>query len=390
MGVKISVSNLSRLITCIMFMLFLASFASASNLDIDDVKVYVDGRIDNGADEGGGVFEVKPNSHVKVVVEVKNTFPDDDDDMRIEDVILYYTLYDIDDGADIEGETDDNDIGADRTKTFEFELDIPLEMDDGKYELLLEVEGEDEDNNDHEDSHSIDAEWEQENNELIIYDVSLNPKVVKCSRTSEIMVKLANIGENDEDVSLEITNGYLGLDKEVNFTLEEDLFDEDSKATKYVKFEVPEDASPDTYSIIARAYFDDRDKSVQQSIGLEVEECTDSSSDSSQDTDSDADSSGDAGDGSSAGNASDSSGSGSDTDSGSSSGTSSGSDVKDEPDASAGSGSSGSSGSRPVPSPMYTPKKDFWDDAKWVFIILGVDMLLVLLIVMLILLVKKR
>ena len=102
-------------------------------LEVKDIKVYVDGKKESGADEDGGKIDVVPGSELELKIELENLYTDDED-VEINDITIEGTLEDIDDGGDIYDEADDFDLNADRDKKISLKFDIPLEVEDGDYD----------------------------------------------------------------------------------------------------------------------------------------------------------------------------------------------------------------------------------------------------------------
>ena len=89
-------------------------------LEVYDLKVEVDGDKDSSADEDGGTIDndVRPGSEITMDITLKNLYSSDDD-INIENIDITGTIYDIDDGEDID-ESDSIDKIKQRKKTVDF------------------------------------------------------------------------------------------------------------------------------------------------------------------------------------------------------------------------------------------------------------------------------
>lgn len=253
---------------CIPFVL------AESKLEITDINVRVDGSKESGIDANGGtVDDVEPESELKVEVTVKNTYSSDDD-MEIMDIRVEGILERIDDGDDLDEEADDFDLDETDSEDVELVFNLPLQIEEGSYDLEITVEGEDENNTDHNDTATLRIRVEKENHKLVIYRTVVNPNNVACGRSTYLELDIYNLGTNEEDdVELIIQNADLGLYTGNNFTLSDDIDDDDNLYSKKFDIAIPEDASVGSYPISIAITYDRGDEDDEKLADLVVSEC---------------------------------------------------------------------------------------------------------------------
>ncbi|MBW2980103.1 hypothetical protein KY360_01650 [Candidatus Woesearchaeota archaeon] len=250
-------------------------------LYVDDLDVTVDNVLedeedsDKNLDDGDTIStEVRPGSKVSFDFRIGNAFTDSQN-IEINDVVIEVTIDDIDDGDELEGESDDFDIDADdKSDRVSIEFDIPLEVDEGDYNVYILITGEDEENVDHEIEWELELQVEKESHFIYIKEVDLSPSTVKCDRSATLDVELINLGSRAEDeVILEIKNTALGIDiKEEELELDED-YDDDNTYDGSYSLNVDNDAAPGTYTITIKSFYKENKLSDTDTVSLVVEDC---------------------------------------------------------------------------------------------------------------------
>jgi len=247
----------------------------SSRLSIKGVEAYVDGDKDTVYDGEEIKHDAKPESTVKLVVEVENKFANSDD-IDFENVIVTVTIDSIDDGDDLEDESDDFDLKAsnDKKKTFEFKL--PLKIDQGTYDVNIQVEGEDNSNVKYEDEWTIQLVVDKKTHEVILTKADLMPSVIKCSGASTLSVEAMNIGEEDEDkVRVQVKNSQLGISYDIRDIELDSNIDDDANTYSNTFTIDATGASPGNYNIEVNLYYKDTLLDDQIIAGLVVEDCGD-------------------------------------------------------------------------------------------------------------------
>lgn len=262
------------LVFILLFQLVAAS--NSTKLQITKVDVTVDGSSDKDVNDGGRVGkDLKPGSSVKVKVRVDNAFTTQEN-LDINNIIISGILESIDDGEDLEDESNEFDLRPVRSKTETLTYDIPQKVDDGDYTLRLTVEGEDENSTEYNIEQTLILEVKKDKHAIAIEKASLDSDTLDCTRTTSLNVKLTNYGRDEEDkVTLQIVNSALGLNvKEENLDLTEDLFSDDSSYTKVVAIKVPDTLKAEIYPIEISVFYDDDNLDDTKTVNLEVEDCT--------------------------------------------------------------------------------------------------------------------
>ncbi len=230
----------------------------------------------SGADD-----ELKPGESLTVVVKVRNK----DDDINLNDVDLDLWFEDDEgkrledvDGDDL-GEEEEFDLDNDESDSFTFEFDdITLDVEDGdKYTIHVTVVGEDEDNRTmkyRDEDSSEEIEFVREKHETELFDVSVSPNIVRCSRNINLEASVRNIGkDNSEDVTLTVKSPELGISKSEDFELDDDLDDSDSVGDIDFSFNIGDDIEAGFYPVTIEATYY-RGKTETEQVEVEVEDCT--------------------------------------------------------------------------------------------------------------------
>jgi hypothetical protein len=244
------------------------------HLIITDVDVKVGGKSDkNLRDKDDISDEAAPGDKVEFSIEIANNFTRDDD-IEIEDITITVTIEGIDDGDDLEEESNEFDLKEDKDEKKRIVFEIPLEVDEDTYDVLIEVEGDTRSNGTQFVEMELTLEVQKEDNEVRFLRNDLSPSEVKCSRTVQLSVGVINTGnDNEDDATLEITNSNLGVNFRETFDLSDDPFDDDSKFRKTFTFPVANDVTPGIYQVISRVIYNDGRDTETNSADLVVGTC---------------------------------------------------------------------------------------------------------------------
>ena len=230
-------------------------------LSVKDIVVYVDGKTEAGADENGGKIDVTPGSKIELKIEIKNLYSDDK--VEIEDVSVEATLESIDDGNDLEATAKDFDLNVGKDKEITLEFNIPLEVEDGDYDLIVEIEGENERGFPYSEIIEFKVEVEKEKHDVAFNELKFSKNNIKCGNATKLNVNVVNLGTNDEDVKLMITNQDLGIDIKESFELSDDPFSKENSFRRSYAVKLPQNAIPGNYIFIADLFFgSDADRST--------------------------------------------------------------------------------------------------------------------------------
>ena len=246
---------------------FLVNIVNAC-LEIESVKAYV-----NDKKESLGSIDAQPDSELELKVKVENTCSDDTK-LDLDDVRVEVTIEGIDDGDDLEEESDEFGLDTERSKEVTIKFDIPLEVDDDSFKLVILALGDQANDSsiNYNDTEEGSVDIEKESHEVIFTRAAISSEKLKCARTTSVDVGIVNIGKDEEDVALKIDNSDLGISvRDSDITLNEDPFDSDSKYSNSYTITVPEDAKAGTYPIKITADYSSETKT--ETLDLTVEDC---------------------------------------------------------------------------------------------------------------------
>ena len=231
-----------------------------SMLEIYDLDVYVDDKKDSNLDDGETIGkEASPESNIKFDFVIKNLFDEDIDDIEIEDIVIYVTIREIDDGDDLEEETKEFDLDAEeKSSTKSVEFDLPTNVDEGSYDVKIIVEGEEakSPHTEHRVEWTLTLEVEKEKHDMKLKRAEFDKTTLSCDRETTFSVKLVNFGSSDEDeIILTIQNTALGI----NIKEEDIEIDEGDDWSKSYTITVGDDVPPGTYKVVTKMYYDKSD-----------------------------------------------------------------------------------------------------------------------------------
>ena len=255
------------IIPIITFLLIMVMVSAAGDkLIIDDIDVQVD-----GDKESGSKIEAKPGQEIEFEVKVENIFGSDPG-FEIEDIDISLTVENIDDGDDIEEDLSDFDLSYGDSKKKEISFRVPYDADDDEFDTIIEVDGIDENGTLHKASATFTIEVEKDKHEIEILHSEV-PTSTKCYNPILFDLDIVNLGENDEDVILSITNANIGLHYTTEFELDNSPENSDNRLQKLFKVGyITEDVVPGVYNLEIVAEYNDGD-SESTSATVTILEC---------------------------------------------------------------------------------------------------------------------
>jgi len=265
------------LIGLVIFVLLLnIAYAAGSKLIFSDVDVKVGGKTSKNLNNGETIDdEAEPGDAVEFRVEIKNNFTNAED-LDIEGITIEVTIEEIDDGDDLDDESSDFDLRADRDKRVTLKFEVPLEVEEDTFNVEIRAEGEDENGTDHEAVMRLKLDVEKESHKLAITRSTLSPAEISCNRKNvQASLTAINIGtEDEEDVTFHILSPDLGVDiEELVEELTAEPNEDESRFSKTYSFNVPNDAEAGSYQIIFRALYDENRKKEEKTATLTVNDC---------------------------------------------------------------------------------------------------------------------
>jgi PKD repeat protein len=246
--------------------------AEENYLIIDKLEITINDDKDKDYDNGDKIKNVEPGSILEFAITVKNVYNNKTD---IEDIEFTVTIEDVD-GSDIDdSETSTDSISRNKKVTETITLELPYQIDeDETYKVIIEVDGEDEYGHNQGEVWELEFEVDKDSRKVVITEARLSPNLVTCQRSANLDVEIINIGEKEEDVTLTVKSFELGIDEEVEVTLDEQWDDDDNDYSKFFYFTVDDDVKAGDYDIEVEAKFSRGSDSIR--VPLMVSDCTSS------------------------------------------------------------------------------------------------------------------
>ncbi len=252
-----------------------------SMLELDEIKVYVDGKKEDTLDSSGEkTSDIRPGSKIELKFEVKNKFDDDYKDGDIKDIELNVKFKDSDDDddfdADIDEDADEFDLDAgEKDQKISVKFNVPAKAEEKTYDLVVTLEGKDDNGAKHFVTWDVEFVVDRKKDDVQIESASLTNSNFKCVRSSTLRTKLTNYGSNShKDAALSIYSK--GLNLNYNFKdlyLDEDPTETDNSYTKTIPFTVSDTQKAGTYYLEIRGYIDNTKQKAYKSFTLKVEDC---------------------------------------------------------------------------------------------------------------------
>ncbi len=276
----------------LIFALLLTSISAAAGLQITEIDVNVDydeaytyriedrDRIDSASvpvtNNSKIEVDVLPGSNVTFAVRVENTFSGEDPAIR--GVFTRILIEDIDDGADLEGDSLDFDLEPGDDMREDIKFSIPLDVDAGTYNVLMEAEGDDKNGTSYTAEVNLKLEVKKQSHDIRITRVSLSPGFVDCNRKAQLSADVTNVGTNIENqIALEFKATSLGVnsyDKDISLESSNEASDEDITHTKTLNIEAPSFLKAGKFPILINLYWKNLVLFDQKSVDLVVKDCS--------------------------------------------------------------------------------------------------------------------
>jgi len=237
-------------------------------LKITDVEI-------NGDDfrEGDKYDESKAGDRLEFDITVENLF--DRSGLEIENVQVEVVIQDIDDGDDLDDDTEEVDIEPDEDNDFEVDFIIPYKVENNEeYNIIITAEGTDENGTVHRNVLKGTIEIEKDKHSVKITKATLIPDSVSCNRQFNVDLEITNLGRDDEDdAALTVKSTSLGINKRFEFSLDKDPSDSDYDIDQSFVFNLDSLIDEGVYNIEVKTYYDETVPSDSQTLTLNVLEC---------------------------------------------------------------------------------------------------------------------
>ncbi len=241
-----------------------------------DVDVEVGGKGSPNLQDGSRITqEAKPRSSLKFNVDVENTFPNTDPEIEIEDIQVTVTIEDLDDGDDVEEESETFDLEPDRRKSLELRFEVPAKVTEDNYNVKILAEGTTDEGAEEKAEMTLTLEVEKSAHDILITNSKLEPTTVACAGSAKLDVTITNVGDEDERLAYILVEStklkYTSHATEIELFSDPD--DEENSATKNFTILVPKGIESGAYPIEARVYDDNNDARDYVKHILTVQEC---------------------------------------------------------------------------------------------------------------------
>ncbi|PIN90628.1 hypothetical protein COU57_02900 [Candidatus Pacearchaeota archaeon CG10_big_fil_rev_8_21_14_0_10_32_14] len=231
--------------------------------------------------------DAKLCTQISDMLDVQIKEPDNNDDISIKNAInvevdlrnkldtkqnvdVKAHLYNRDDDESVDDVSDSLNIEKKRKETSKMTLKIPTDADtDSKWVVLVIANGEDKDNVEYCNYEYLSINLEREAHDVMITEVEAMQSIASPGEKVEFGVRVENVGEEDEDVTLEVVNS----DLKVNIKGEEfevESYGNDDSANEKISIDIPENIESGTYDLRFRVYFDDGDSYDEETYQLVV------------------------------------------------------------------------------------------------------------------------
>jgi len=211
--------------------------------------------------DDGDNFKIK--DEIDVEAEVENNANEN------LDVDVEFHLYDLNKDRSIDDQKENMDVDKNDKEKFKTKLKIPFDAENNDLAILAIANGKDKNKVNYCNYEYIEIEIEREEHDVIIDEIKANPNTISPGESSEVEVKIKNIGENDENIYVELKSAELSInEKSEIFELEE--FSQDDSEKKNLRIFVPSNTKSGVYQIIAKVYFDDGSMADEKTFKITV------------------------------------------------------------------------------------------------------------------------
>jgi uncharacterized membrane protein len=212
--------------------------------------------------------DITPGQKIKIDVDVENV---GNDDMDVQLTALLFS----DDRRVESGSSQTQNIDNGDEDDISFDLVVPVDNEDlgENDDVFLVIKAYDDDGEDENCVQEIvRLNIDLKNDALAILDNSrFAPDVVACGQVANALINVVNLGKNDQDVYVEVSNNGLKINERSN-TVELQEFDskDDNEASFSIPVRIPNDVRPGRYDFSVSARGDSTDSAT---FRLEVSAC---------------------------------------------------------------------------------------------------------------------
>jgi hypothetical protein len=258
---------MKKLIILSVLLLISLAIAQASELNIVESQIYINGELESSFRNNTTYSEIiEPGDEIDFEIEVENTFKDD---RNINNIVISAAIFNITQGIDLIENTSSFDLSNDQSKTKKIKFEIPRNADELIKKVLFVIEGKDKKGNTHKIERVLYISIEDEDHEIVIKKAILNQTTYSCN-PANLIVLIENKGSYDEgDVNLKVYNEQLGLDKEYKPV----RINKDVIYTKNIPIFFDSSVKSGKYNIVIESYYKESHLDDIQAIPIYIEKC---------------------------------------------------------------------------------------------------------------------
>jgi len=238
----------------------------AGKLIVSDLDVKVGGSTSSNVASGATVSKkAKPGDTVELRMKVKNTFTSAQD-IEIKDILVTGTIRSIDDGADLDEDSEEFDLRADREKSVTLRYTVPFDVSADTYQVLIEGDGSGDDGQAHRISYTVQLTVEKDSHDVRITEAAVGNPELSCIRRTTLNLEVMNVGRNEEDVRVEVKGEQLGVELAQSLVLDDTAFSEDNSWQKSITIDAS-GLQPGSYPLQITLF---RDGSQEESRNIDI------------------------------------------------------------------------------------------------------------------------
>ncbi len=222
--------------------------------------------------------DAEPDMPLEFKVRLLNEYSSsiDSEISQLRNTFFRVTLREVDDGNDVELESNDFDLSAQNTKSGTLEFRVPLIVDEATYDVEIYAEGKDGNRVVQTDTWNLKMIINKRLHDIRIQNEQLTKSILTCERTVELKFNLINLGSSDEnsiytrienkDLGIKIIDGPLSIDANQNTA--------DSIIGKQYTLQLPAQIKEGTYNIDIRSYYLSNILSSLKLLPIQIKNCT--------------------------------------------------------------------------------------------------------------------
>ena len=222
---------------------------------------------DESCENASSKIEVKinePDKNEKFMagetIELETEIKNNDDKEHDLDVDAY--LYDISNDESVLKKKKSISVDENDREKLSFSFKVPDELNAGNDYAVFVYAG-----NGLCNQNYVKINLNKEKHDAVIDSMKVSPEVSACSQDLSIDVRVNNLGKSKEEAYLILENKELGInEKSEEFEISEE--GKRSSFTKRFDLEIPENASPGSYNIKAKLFFNNEERTEEKEIIL--------------------------------------------------------------------------------------------------------------------------